>query len=100
MTSLVYGKRCLTYENSEAEKYFLGIKLFNETNDPGAYPPIELLPWLKFVPRWLAPVGLSLYHLVNTILTVCHSVDSALRSHEERSRYAILRPPRRLREKS
>ena len=60
MTSLVYGKRCPTYENSEIEKYFLGIKLFNETNDPGAYPPIELLPWLQYIPRWLAPVRFSL----------------------------------------
>ncbi|KAF2129634.1 putative cytochrome P450 monooxygenase [Dothidotthia symphoricarpi CBS 119687] len=55
MTSLVYGKKCLTFQNSSAEEYFEGIKLFNETNDPGAYPPIELLPWLKHTPRWLAP---------------------------------------------
>ncbi|KAJ9191323.1 hypothetical protein DTO164E3_6131 [Paecilomyces variotii] len=55
MTSIVYGKKCLTFKNSSAEEYFEGIKLFNETNDPGAYPPIELLPWLRHVPRWLAP---------------------------------------------
>lgn len=55
MTTLVYGKRCLTFKNSPVEQYFEGIKLFNETNDPGAYPPIELLPWLAYTPRWLAP---------------------------------------------
>lgn len=55
MTTLVYGKRCLTFKDSSVEHYFEGIKLFNETNDPGAYPPIELLPWLAHTPRWLAP---------------------------------------------
>lgn len=55
MTTLVYGKKCLTFKDSSAEDYFEGIKLFNETNDPGAYPPIELLPWVAHIPRWLAP---------------------------------------------
>ena len=53
MMYLVYGRRCPYFQNSEAEVYFEGIKLFNEVTDPGAHPPVDLFPLLKYVPsRW------------------------------------------------
>lgn len=58
MTTLVYGKRFPTYKGSVPETYFEGIKLFNEICDVSVYPPIELFPWIQYIPRWLAPVRL------------------------------------------
>jgi hypothetical protein len=53
MTNLLYGRRCPKYRNGTAEVYNEGIKLFNEVMDPGAHPPVDLLPFLKYVPsRW------------------------------------------------
>ena len=61
--SLVYGKCFPVYEGSEAEVYFKGIKLVNEINDQTKYPPLEFMPWIKYIPRWLAPVGLFIHTL-------------------------------------
>ncbi|KAL8663343.1 MAG: hypothetical protein Q9202_003979 [Teloschistes flavicans] len=55
MTTLVYGKKCLTYKDSTIEEYFEGIRLFNEANNPRAHPPIEIFPWVAHIPGWLAP---------------------------------------------
>ncbi|KAF8817273.1 putative cytochrome P450 monooxygenase [Phlegmacium glaucopus] len=55
MTTLLYGQRYPTYKGSVPETYFEGIKLFNEICDVSAYPPIELFPWVQYIPRWLAP---------------------------------------------
>jgi len=53
MLTLLYGKRCPQFENSVAEVYFDGVKLFNEIMDPGAHPPVDLFPSLKYLPsRW------------------------------------------------
>ena len=57
MLYLVYGKRCPTYEGSAVEEMFYGIKLFAESYDFISFPPIELFPWIEYIPKWLAPVS-------------------------------------------
>jgi hypothetical protein len=57
LASLVYGKRFPEFKNSKAEVYFQGIKLVNEVNDTTRFPPVEIMPWIKYIPRWLAPVS-------------------------------------------
>jgi len=44
-------------KNSEAEVYFQGIKLVNAVNDTTKFPPVDIMPWIKYIPRWLAPVN-------------------------------------------
>ncbi|KAF8802924.1 putative cytochrome P450 monooxygenase [Phlegmacium glaucopus] len=55
IASLVYGKRFPVYKNSEAEEYAHAVKLANEVSDTTRFPPVEILPWIKYIPRWLAP---------------------------------------------
>ncbi|KAF8805683.1 putative cytochrome P450 monooxygenase [Phlegmacium glaucopus] len=55
IASLAYGKRFPVFKGSQAEVYALGIKLVNQVNDTTKFPPVEILPWIKYIPRWLAP---------------------------------------------
>ncbi|KAF8816482.1 cytochrome P450 [Phlegmacium glaucopus] len=55
VTSLIYGKRFPEFKNSEAEVYFKAVKLVNEISDTARFPPVEIMPWIKYIPRWLAP---------------------------------------------
>ncbi|KAF8814915.1 putative cytochrome P450 monooxygenase [Phlegmacium glaucopus] len=55
ITSLIYGKRFPVFKHSEAEVYFKTVKLANEVNDTTRFPPVEIMPWIKYIPRWLAP---------------------------------------------
>ena len=59
IASLLYGKRFPYYKNSQAEEYTKAIKLANEVNDTARFPPVEIMPWITYIPRWLAPVRLS-----------------------------------------
>lgn len=63
MTSLVYGKRVLVYHDSDAEKFFEGFKLANATADSAAFPPVEFMPFIQYIPYWIAPVRLSRFPL-------------------------------------
>ena len=56
MTSLLYGKRTPQYYGSDAEGYFEGIKLLNGMNDATAFPPTEIMPFVAYIPKWIAPV--------------------------------------------
>ena len=62
IASLVYGKSFPYYKNSQAEEYTKAIKLTNEINDPTKFPPVEIMPWITYVPRWLAPVRFPWAH--------------------------------------
>ena len=62
ITSLVYGKRFPYYKNSQAEEYTKAVKLANEINDTTRFPPVEIMPWITYIPRWLAPVRLPWTH--------------------------------------
>ncbi|KAF8808942.1 hypothetical protein BYT27DRAFT_6541247 [Phlegmacium glaucopus] len=55
VASLVYGKSFPVYKDSQAEVYFKGVKLMNKINDQTKYPAMEIMPWIKYIPRWLAP---------------------------------------------
>jgi len=68
MLYLVYGKRCPVYEGSAVEEFFYGIKLFNESCDVSSYPSIEMFPIIEYIPKWLAPVSLSLSLLLSQCL--------------------------------
>jgi len=56
MTSLLYGKRTPKYYGTDAELFFEGIKLVNETLDTAAFPPVEIMPFIDYIPKWIAPV--------------------------------------------
>jgi len=56
MTNLVYGKRTPVYYGTDAEAFFEGVKLVNATLDTTAFPPAEILPFVDYIPKWIAPV--------------------------------------------
>ncbi|KAL8996027.1 MAG: hypothetical protein Q9169_004374 [Polycauliona sp. 2 TL-2023] len=86
MTTLLYGKKCLTFKNSLAEEFYEGIRLFNETNDPGVYPPIELLPWVAHIPRWLAPWAKHIERNTQVRNTLYYGLVDELREKEKRGK--------------
>lgn len=51
--SVLYGKRCPRYETHEATAFFEVQHLWEMVHEQGAHPPIDLFPFLKYVPeRW------------------------------------------------
>ncbi|KAJ8072218.1 hypothetical protein PM082_015776 [Marasmius tenuissimus] len=51
--SVVYGKRRPRYESHEAIAFYETNHLWNSILEPGAHPPIDLLPFLKYIPeKW------------------------------------------------
>ncbi|KAK0450101.1 cytochrome P450 [Armillaria borealis] len=48
--SVLYGKRCPRYESPEAKAFFTVNHLWNHTLEPGAHPPLDLLPFLRYLP--------------------------------------------------
>ncbi|KAF8816039.1 putative cytochrome P450 monooxygenase [Phlegmacium glaucopus] len=55
IASLVYGKRFPVFKGTEAEVYAHAVKLANEISDTARFPPVEIVPWIQYIPRWLAP---------------------------------------------
>ncbi|KAF8813990.1 putative cytochrome P450 monooxygenase [Phlegmacium glaucopus] len=55
VTSLVYGKRFPEFKHTEAEVYFKAVKLAYELNDTAKFPPVEIMPWIQYIPCRLAP---------------------------------------------
>ncbi|KAJ3758863.1 cytochrome P450 [Lentinula raphanica] len=53
--SVLYGKRCPRYETREAASFFEVQHLWGLILEPGPQPPIDLLPFLCYVPRRWAP---------------------------------------------
>jgi len=58
MTSLVYGKRTPSYYGTDAEAFFESVKLLNATIDTTAFPPVEIMPFVDYIPKWIAPVSI------------------------------------------
>ncbi|GAW04989.1 cytochrome partial [Lentinula edodes] len=55
MMSLLYGKRSPRYETHEALLFFESQHLWELALEPGAHPPVDVLPFLRYVPRRWAP---------------------------------------------
>ncbi|KAJ3873641.1 cytochrome P450 [Lentinula edodes] len=53
--SLLYGKRSPRYETREATLFFESQHLWELALEPGAHPPVDVLPFLRYVPRRWAP---------------------------------------------
>lgn len=53
--SVLYGKRCPRYETREATAFFEVQHIWEMVLEPGAHPPVDLLPFLKYVPERWAP---------------------------------------------
>lgn len=53
--SVVYGIRSPRYETKEATAFFEMEKRWTQLMEPGAHPPVDLLPFLKYVPERWAP---------------------------------------------
>jgi cytochrome P450 len=49
--ALVYGTR--TKDAHELHAYAAKFEPYSKILEPGAIPPVELLPWLEYVPQWL-----------------------------------------------
>lgn len=57
--SVLYGKRCPRYETREAILFFEAQHLWELALEPGAHPPIDILPFLRYIPRrWASWKGL------------------------------------------
>ncbi|EIN04045.1 cytochrome P450 [Punctularia strigosozonata HHB-11173 SS5] len=53
--SVLYGQRAPSYESEEISSLFDVVQLTSELFDPGAHPPVDMIPVLKLVPeRWAA----------------------------------------------
>jgi len=52
---IVYGTRIPHYTSPDATSFFEALHALEHTVSPGTYPPIDLLPILKYIPRGLAP---------------------------------------------
>lgn len=51
--SVIYGKRIPQYASPEATEFFEILHELEHAVTPGTHPPIDLLPFLKWVPdRW------------------------------------------------
>ncbi|KAK0229095.1 cytochrome P450 [Armillaria nabsnona] len=50
MLSVLYGKRCPRYESPEAKAFYTVNHLWNHALEPGAHPPLDLLPFLRYLP--------------------------------------------------
>ncbi|KAK0440389.1 uncharacterized protein EV420DRAFT_1133107 [Desarmillaria tabescens] len=48
--SVLYGKRCPRYEFPEAKAFYTVNPLWNHAPEPGAHPPLDLLPFLSYLP--------------------------------------------------
>lgn len=56
---IIYWKRCSRYETKHAIAFFEIQHLWEHTLEPGAHPPVDLLPFLKYIPeRWAHWKGL------------------------------------------
>jgi hypothetical protein len=54
MTSLLFGIRCPTYETSIVTDFYHVMELWQNAMEPGANPPVDLLPILRHVPEMWA----------------------------------------------
>ncbi|KAK0223130.1 cytochrome P450 [Armillaria fumosa] len=48
--SITYGKRCPRYQSPEATLFFEAQHLWELVLEPGAHPPLDILPFLKHLP--------------------------------------------------
>ncbi len=56
----MFGLRCPRYEGTLVEEFFDVQRIWAEILQPGALPPMDLLPFLRHVPeRWAAWKGVS-----------------------------------------
>lgn len=55
MMSITYGKRSPRYETRETTAFFHVQHLWEAVLAPGAHPPVDLMPYLKYVPERWAP---------------------------------------------
>jgi len=44
------------FYGTDAEAYFEGIKLLSSASDTTKFPPVEIMPFVNYIPKWLAPV--------------------------------------------
>ncbi|KAF8600199.1 cytochrome P450 [Ceratobasidium sp. AG-I] len=52
--SVLYGKRAPRFETQEVRDFFEALHLWEEALAPGAAPPVEFLPFLKYIPAFVA----------------------------------------------
>ncbi|EIN06276.1 cytochrome P450 [Punctularia strigosozonata HHB-11173 SS5] len=57
--SVFYGKRAPRYETKETAAFFEITRLVNYLNEPGAHPPVDQIPLLRYVPERWAPWKLA-----------------------------------------
>ncbi|KAF9018494.1 cytochrome P450 [Hymenopellis radicata] len=53
--TIVYGKRAPLFDCFDVNQYYKSVDAAVRIVSPGVYPPIDLLPILKYLPEYLAP---------------------------------------------
>jgi hypothetical protein len=53
--SIVYGKRSPRFDTYETKTFWRVLHQWEDLLAPGAHPPVDLLPFLKYVPERWAP---------------------------------------------
>ncbi|KAF2230069.1 putative cytochrome P450 oxidoreductase [Viridothelium virens] len=51
--SIVYGIRTATIRGSYMKRLYDLMEMWSELMETGATPPVDVFPWLKFLPQWM-----------------------------------------------
>jgi hypothetical protein len=79
--SVLYGRRAPQITTKEASDFFYSEYLYERIIDPGAQPPVDMLPILKYVPEWMGASWKGLCRELRTLrrqlfMGLLHSVES------------------------
>ena len=55
VTSVVYGIHCPEYHNCFVDKFDRFTQRLEAAMRPGNSPPVDMFPWLKYTPEFMAP---------------------------------------------
>ncbi|KAK1217185.1 hypothetical protein PQX77_020168 [Marasmius sp. AFHP31] len=55
--SVAYGKRSPRYETPETKGFFDAETEYNQLAEPGATPPLDFFPFLRYIPEWTGLAG-------------------------------------------
>jgi hypothetical protein len=55
ITSIVFGTRCPSYETSVITEFYHMMEMWQIAMEPGAHPPVDLIPILRYIPERWAP---------------------------------------------
>ncbi|KAJ7705503.1 cytochrome P450 [Mycena rosella] len=69
---IAYGERAPSFRSSEVQRYYTSLDQLVHALAPGAYPPFDLLPVLKYLPAAFAPWR-AVGHQIESVRTGIHT---------------------------